>query len=93
MQMPGMGGFELTEEIKADAALASTQIIIMHTVGRRGSSASWAEAGISGYVTKPVKQSALLRRHHGRGDPQAADAAPGRQQRPRQANRSRPPPN
>ena len=59
MQMPGMGGFELTEEIKADAALASTQIIIMHTVGRRGSSASWAEAGISGYVTKPVKQSAF----------------------------------
>ena len=57
--MPGMGGFELTEEIKADAALASTQIIIMHTVGRRGSSASWAEAGISGYVTKPVKQSAF----------------------------------
>jgi two-component system sensor histidine kinase/response regulator len=32
----------------------------MHTVGRRGSSASWAEAGISGYVTKPVKQSALF---------------------------------
>ena len=59
MQMPGMGGFELTEEIKADAALAATQIIIMHTVGRRGSSASWAEAGISGYVTKPVKQSAF----------------------------------
>ena len=59
MQMPGMGGLELTEEIKADAALASTQIIIMHTVGRRGSSASWKEAGICGYVTKPVKQSAL----------------------------------
>ena len=59
MQMPGMGGFELTEEIKSDAALAATRIIIMHTVGRRGSSASWAEAGISGYVTKPVKQSAL----------------------------------
>ena len=57
MQMPGMGGLELTEEIKSDAALASTQIVIMHTVGRRGSSASWAEAGISGYVTKPVKQS------------------------------------
>ena len=36
MQMPGMGGFELTEEIKADAAFASTQIIIMHTVGRQG---------------------------------------------------------
>ena len=60
MQMPGMSGFELTEEIKADAALATTQLIIMHTVGRRGSSSSWAEAGISGYVTKPVKQSALF---------------------------------
>ena len=59
MQMPGIGGLQLTEEIKSDAALASIQIIIMHTVGRRGSSASWAEAGISGYVTKPVKQSAF----------------------------------
>jgi two-component system sensor histidine kinase/response regulator len=60
MQMPGLSGLALTEEIKSDPVLASTQIIIMHTVGRRGSSASWAEAGISGYVTKPVKQSALL---------------------------------
>ena len=60
MQMPGMTGLALTEEIKADAALHSTQLIIMHTVGRRGSSASWSEAGISGYVTKPVKQSALF---------------------------------
>ncbi len=60
MQMPDTSGFALTEEIKADAVLSSTQIVIMHTVGRRGSSASWAEAGISGYVTKPVKQSALL---------------------------------
>ncbi len=60
MQMPDTSGFALTEEIKADAALANTQIVIMHTVGRRGSSASWAEAGISGYITKPVKQSMLF---------------------------------
>ena len=60
MQMPGMSGFALTEEIKRDPVLASTQLIIMHTVGRRGSSSSWAEAGINGYVTKPVKQSALF---------------------------------
>ncbi len=60
MQMPGMTGLGLTEEIKSDEILAATQLVIMHTVGRRGSSASWAEAGISGYVTKPVKQSALF---------------------------------
>ena len=60
MQMPGMSGFALTEEIKRDAVLATTQLIIMHTIGRRGSSSSWAEAGINGYVTKPVKQSALF---------------------------------
>ncbi len=60
MQMPGMSGFALTEEIKADPALSATQLIIMHTVGRRGSSSTWSEAGISGYVTKPVKQSALF---------------------------------
>ncbi len=60
MQMPGMSGLALTEEIKRDPVLASTQIIIMHTIGRRGSSSSWAEAGINGYVTKPVKQSALF---------------------------------
>ncbi len=60
MQMPDASGFALTEEIKRDPVLAATQIVIMHTVGRRGTSASWAEVGISGYVTKPVKQSALL---------------------------------
>ncbi len=60
MQMPGMSGFALTEEIKRDPVLAATQLIIMHTIGRRGSSSSWAEAGINGYVTKPVKQSALF---------------------------------
>ena len=60
MQMTDTSGFALTEEIKRDPVLAATQIVIMHTVGRRGSSASWAEVGISGYVTKPVKQSALL---------------------------------
>ena len=60
MQMPDTSGFALTEEIKRDPVLAATQIVIMHTVGRRGTSASWAEVGISGYVTKPVKQSALL---------------------------------
>jgi two-component system sensor histidine kinase/response regulator len=61
MQMPGgMSGFQLTEAIKADPVLAPVQLIMMHSVGRRGSAASWVEAGISGYVTKPVKQSALL---------------------------------
>ena len=55
-----MSGFALTEEIKRDPVLATTQLIIMHTIGRRGSSSSWAEAGINGYVTKPVKQSALF---------------------------------
>ena len=60
MQMPDTSGFALTEEIKRDPVLSGTQIVIMHTVGRRGSSASWAEVGISGYVTKPVKQSALF---------------------------------
>ncbi len=48
MQMPVMSGFAVTEEIKADPALARLQIIMMHTVGRRGSSASWAEAGSTG---------------------------------------------
>ena len=60
MQMPDTSGFALTEDIKRDPVLSATQIVIMHTVGRRGSSASWAEVGISGYVTKPVKQSALF---------------------------------
>ena len=60
MQMPDASGFALTEEIKRDPVLSPTQIVIMHTVGRRGSSASWAEVGISGYITKPVKQSALF---------------------------------
>jgi two-component system sensor histidine kinase/response regulator len=61
MQMPGgLSGFQLTEVIKADPVLASAQLVMMHSIGRRGSMASWTEAGICGYVTKPLKQSALF---------------------------------
>ena len=56
MQMPGMTGLALTEEIKADAALSSAALIIMHTVGRRGKQRLLVRGGVSA-ATSPSPSS------------------------------------
>ena len=58
-QMPGMDGMELTRAIKADPALASLPVVMLTSLGSRAEAVSWPE-GISGWLTKPVRQSRLL---------------------------------
>ena len=71
MQMPGMGGLELTEEIKADAALSPRRnIIIMHTVGRRGQLGVVGGGGHQRLRDQTREAVRLLRCHHGRGCPE-----------------------
>lgn len=59
-QMPGMDGWELGHTIKGDDHLKSTQLILLTSVGRPGDAAQMRQAGFSGYLTKPVKQTRLF---------------------------------
>ncbi len=59
MQMPEMDGRELSAHIKEDATINSTRLILLTSLGTRGDSIWIKEAGFSGYLTKPVRQSQL----------------------------------
>jgi PAS domain S-box-containing protein len=60
MQMPEMDGFHAAELLKATPCGADMKIIMISSVGQRGDSVRCKAAGISGYLTKPVKQSLLM---------------------------------
>jgi CheY-like chemotaxis protein len=55
-----MDGFRLAEEIRREAQLAATQVIMVTSGGQRGDAARCRELGVSAYLTKPVRQVDLL---------------------------------
>lgn len=57
MQMPDKDGIELAQMIKGDAAIASTQLLILSSMGYPGEDAR--RAGIVVSLLKPVRQSLL----------------------------------
>lgn len=57
--MPGMDGFELARQIKADKSIAHIELIMLTSFARRGHGAEARDAGISAYLQKPVRQSQL----------------------------------
>lgn len=59
-QMPGMDGFEVATQIRGDGEAGGTTIMMLSSVGERGDAGRCREAGISAYLTKPVRQSLLL---------------------------------
>ena len=59
LQMPRMDGLELAHTITADQALAATRLVLLTSIGNRGHGAKAKQAGISGYLTKPVHRSHL----------------------------------
>ena len=54
-----MDGFDLAKELKQHAELNIPTIMMLSSVGMRGDAKRCRELGISGYLTRPVKQSEL----------------------------------
>jgi CheY-like chemotaxis protein len=61
--MPGVDGFEVCEQIKADPTLASVPVILLTSLpdGAKPSGASGAAPCAEGYLEKPVRPAELLR--------------------------------
>jgi CheY-like chemotaxis protein len=61
--MPGVDGFEVCEQIKADPALANVPVILLTGLleGVRPSGTSGAAPCAEGYLEKPVRPTELLR--------------------------------
>jgi signal transduction histidine kinase/CheY-like chemotaxis protein len=56
MHMPHMDGLEVARLIRKDPTINSTKMIILTSVGIRGDAGLARQAGISIYLTKPVRQ-------------------------------------
>ncbi|MBY0279642.1 response regulator [Candidatus Binatia bacterium] len=59
LQMPGMSGIELAREIRCDTSLAGVPMIMITGFAERCHEVEAREAGIAGYLTKPVRQTDL----------------------------------
>jgi two-component system sensor histidine kinase/response regulator len=59
VQMPEMDGFTLARAIKADPAIAGSRLIVLTSLGQDLSTEKLREAGIVGYLAKPIKKSRL----------------------------------
>jgi signal transduction histidine kinase/DNA-binding response OmpR family regulator len=59
MTMPGMDGLALAGAIGSDPQLASTQLILLSSRGRRGDAGLAKQAGIAAYLAKPVREGEL----------------------------------
>ncbi len=58
--MPEMNGEELAQAILGRPELASTQLVLLTSAGRRGDARRMMEAGFAAYLSKPVTQSQLF---------------------------------
>lgn len=59
MNMPGMDGLQLARTIKADAALVGIRLVMLTSYGRRDEAEAVTWAGVSAYLTKPLRHSQL----------------------------------
>jgi signal transduction histidine kinase/DNA-binding response OmpR family regulator/HPt (histidine-containing phosphotransfer) domain-containing protein len=58
--MPEIDGLELAGMIKQNPSLSNTRLILLSSIGIRGDGRKARETGISGYLTKPIRQSVLF---------------------------------
>ncbi|MBF0614258.1 MAG: PAS domain S-box protein [Magnetococcales bacterium] len=59
-QMPGMNGIETARRIRANAAMESTQVIMVTAFGRQDVMQDARAVGVDGFMLKPVTPSLLL---------------------------------
>ena len=59
MFMPGMDGLELSRAIRMAADISPMQTVLMIPFGQRGSREDAVEAGVTTYLTKPLRKSTL----------------------------------
>jgi signal transduction histidine kinase/CheY-like chemotaxis protein len=60
INMPEMDGFELAERIRKHDDFMNIPMVVLTSSGIRGDAARCRQLNIAAYLTKPVKQSALL---------------------------------
>ncbi len=60
MQMPGMDGAQLARQIKDTPAISDTILLILTSMGEHMPAERMRSLGLSGYLTKPVRQSRLF---------------------------------
>jgi len=60
VMMPRMDGFSLVQRLKADKRLQKIPIILCTSLGDEASIVKGIEAGIAGYVVKPVNEAILI---------------------------------
>ncbi|MEP6925174.1 MAG: response regulator [Pyrinomonadaceae bacterium] len=60
LMMPIMDGFDLARQIKKDSKISDVSLILMPSFGMRGHSREAKQAGIEGYLIKPLRQSDLF---------------------------------
>lgn len=59
LRMPGMDGIELARAIKDDPVIAGVRLVMLTSSAGRGDGARAREARVDGFLTKPVRVSAL----------------------------------
>ena len=75
--LPDIDSFALAKEIKHDPGAQQPAVIMMSALGWRGDAARCQDAGIAGYLTRPLDQSVLQRAISEALSPQAAGDAAG----------------
>ena len=60
VNMPGMDGFGLAEEIRKHPELSDTTIVMLTSAGQRGDAARCRQLGVGAYLTKPIGEAELL---------------------------------
>jgi len=59
LNMPDVDGIELARRIAADGILPAVRMVLLTSSGQQGEARQARDAGIDGYLTKPVRQSQL----------------------------------
>jgi signal transduction histidine kinase/DNA-binding response OmpR family regulator len=59
LQLPEIDGLELARQVKADPLLAQTHLVLLASFGQRGHAQAAQEAGLSAYLSKPIRKNEL----------------------------------